>query len=63
LLDQLFRKYVLSPLVILSISHGNWEDTSCLGRGRYLGIERDGARRRGRKGGWGEEGGCKAWGF
>jgi hypothetical protein len=40
--DLLFVQYAVSPLVILSISHGDWGDSSCLGRGGYLGIERAG---------------------
>jgi hypothetical protein len=47
--NQLFTKYVVSPLVILSISHGDWRDNGCLGRGGYLVIERAGAGGRGRK--------------
>jgi hypothetical protein len=43
MLDQLFTNYVVSPLMILSINHGDWEDNGCLGRGGYLGIERTGA--------------------
>jgi hypothetical protein len=42
MLDKLFIKYVGSPLVILSISHGDWGDNGCLERGGYLGIERSG---------------------
>jgi hypothetical protein len=61
--DQLFIKYIVSPLVILRIRHGDWEDNSCLGRGGYLDIERVGADRRGRKEGWGEGRGCEAWPF
>jgi hypothetical protein len=41
--DQLFIKYVVSPLVILSIILGDWGDNSCLGKDGYLGIERAGA--------------------
>jgi hypothetical protein len=61
--DQLFTNYVVSPLLILSISHGEWEDNGCLGRDGYLGIERADAGGRGRKGGWGEGKGCEVWGF
>jgi hypothetical protein len=39
-------------LIILSISGGNWGDIHCLDRGIYLGIQRDGGRVMGRKGGW-----------
>jgi hypothetical protein len=42
MLDQLFTKYVLSFLVILFISCGDWGNNGCLGRGGYLGIERAG---------------------
>jgi hypothetical protein len=33
--------------VILSISHGDWGENGCLGRGGYLGIVKDGAGGRG----------------
>jgi hypothetical protein len=36
--------------MILSTSCGDWGDNCCLGRGGFLGIERDGAGRRDRKG-------------
>jgi hypothetical protein len=49
MLHQLFTKYIVSPLVILFISHGDWRDKGCLGRGGYLGIERAGAGGRGRR--------------
>jgi hypothetical protein len=46
MLDQLFTQYIVSPLVILSISHGDWEDNCCLGRDGYLDIElKEGAGR------------------
>jgi hypothetical protein len=51
MLYQLFAQYTASHLVISSISHGNWGDDGCLGRGGYLGIKRAGAEGRGRKGG------------
>jgi hypothetical protein len=41
--DKLFIKYVVSPLVILSISHGDWGNNGYLGRGGYLSIEKAGA--------------------
>jgi hypothetical protein len=55
--NQLFTKFVVSPLVILSISHADWRYNGCLGRGGYLGFERAGAGDRGRKGEYGERGG------
>jgi hypothetical protein len=51
--DQLFIKYIVSPLVILSISHGDWGDNCCLGSVGYLGIERAGAGGRSKNGGMG----------
>jgi hypothetical protein len=53
MLDQLFTTYVGSPLMISSISHGDWEDIGGVDRGRYLGIERAGTGERVRKGGMG----------
>jgi hypothetical protein len=53
MLEQLFTKYVVIPLVILSINCGDCMENSCLGRGVYLGIERAGTGGRGRKEGWG----------
>jgi hypothetical protein len=47
--SQLFTKYVVSPLVILSISHGDWGDNGCLSRGGYLGNERAIIGAKGRK--------------
>jgi hypothetical protein len=55
--DQLFTNYVVSPVMILSISCGNWGDNS-LSRGGYLGILRAGAGERGRKEGWGRSVRC-----
>jgi hypothetical protein len=50
--DQLFTKYVGSPIVILAISHGDWGNKSYLDGCGYLGIERAyaGGRRVGRGG-------------
>jgi hypothetical protein len=50
MLDQLFIKCVWSPLVIVSISHGDWEDNSSLDGGGYLGIEIAGTEGKDRKG-------------
>jgi hypothetical protein len=44
--------------MILSISPGDLVDNCCLGRGGYLGIERAGTGRKGRK----EELGERGWG-
>jgi hypothetical protein len=52
--DQLFTKYVVSSLVTLSISCGDWGGNGCLDGGGYLDIERAGAggrKGRGREGG------------
>jgi hypothetical protein len=45
----LFTKYMGNPLMILSISHGDWRDNGCLDRGEYLGIKRAGTGRRSRR--------------
>jgi hypothetical protein len=34
--DQLFTICVVSPLVISSISCGNWGNNGCLGKGGFL---------------------------
>jgi hypothetical protein len=47
---QLFTKYVVSPLVILSIRYGDYGDHSCFYTDGCLGIERAGTGGRGRKG-------------
>jgi hypothetical protein len=48
--DHLLTKYIVSMLVIFSISHGDWGDNGCFGRRGYLGIERADTGGRGRKG-------------
>jgi hypothetical protein len=40
MVDHLFTKHVVSPLVIYLVSHGDWGDNGCLGRGGCLGIEK-----------------------
>jgi hypothetical protein len=32
--DQLFTQYIVSPLVTLSVIHGDWGNNGCLGRER-----------------------------
>jgi hypothetical protein len=63
MLDQLFKKYVGNPWMIIFISCGDWGDKSCLDRNGYLIIERAGTRERGRKWGGGEGKGVQCRGF
>jgi hypothetical protein len=50
MLNHLFTKYVVSPLLILFISPGDCGNNGCLGKGGFLGIERGGIGRRGKRG-------------